>query len=92
MIERYCTPAMTAIWSREAKYRRWLEVEVAVCQGWAQEGVVPESDLGAIKAKAGFDLARCDEIEAVTRHDLMVRSRVSGGRPLSLGALRRHEL
>jgi adenylosuccinate lyase len=83
MIERYCTPAMTAIWSREAKYRRWLEVEVAVCQGWAQEGVVPESDLGAIKAKAGFDLARCDEIEAVTRHDLMafvrnVSERISG--------------
>jgi adenylosuccinate lyase len=71
MIERYQTPAMAAIWSREAKYARWLEVELAICEGWAEEGVLPLEDLEAIKQRARFDLARCDELEKETRHDLM---------------------
>ncbi len=71
MIERYTTPAMTAIWSREAKYRKWLEVEIAIVEGWAEEGVVPAEDDAAIRDRASFDLARCDEIEKETRHDLM---------------------
>lgn len=71
MIDRYCTPAMTAIWGREAKYQRWLEVEIAVCEGWEKAGIIPQEDLATIKAKSKFDVARCDEIEAVTRHDLM---------------------
>jgi adenylosuccinate lyase len=88
MIDRYCTPAMTAIWSREAKYRRWLEVELAVCAAWARAGTMPASDLDTVKAKATFDLDRCDEIEAVTRHDLMafvrnVSENVSGFDALS---------
>ncbi len=71
MIERYCTPEMTALWGPEAKAARWLEVELAVCEAWAEAGVVPPDDLARIKAAARFDLARCDEIERVTRHDLM---------------------
>ncbi|MBL8066333.1 MAG: adenylosuccinate lyase [Chthonomonadaceae bacterium] len=71
MIERYCTPGMSAIWSREAKYQRWLDVEMAICRGWEREGTLPKSDLVEIETKARFDLQRCDEIEAVTRHDLM---------------------
>ena len=69
MIERYQTPAMAAIWSREAKYQRWLEVELAICEGWSE--VIPSSDLEAIRKFASFDLARCDELEKETRHDLM---------------------
>lgn len=71
MIERYTTPAISAIWSREEKYRRWLAVELAVCEAWAEEGVVPWADFEAVRDRARFDLGRCDEIEAVTRHDLV---------------------
>ena len=62
---------MERLWSREAKYQRWLEVELAVCEGWAEAGVVPQRDLAVVREKARFDIARCDEIEKVTRHDLM---------------------
>lgn len=71
MIDRYSTPAMTAIWTRQAKAERWREVEVAICQEYARDGVIPAEDLAAIKAHASFTLERCDEIEEVTRHDLM---------------------
>ena len=71
MIERYTTPAMTAIWSREAKYQKWLEVEVAIVEAHAELGDVPPEAAGQIQANAGFTVARCDEIEKETRHDLM---------------------
>lgn len=71
MIERYCTPEMTAIWSRQAKYERWKEVELAICRAWSEEGVVPPEDLAVIEAKADFTLERCDELELETRHDLV---------------------
>jgi adenylosuccinate lyase len=62
---------MTAIWSREAKYQRWQEVEVAIVQAHVEAGAVPEGDFIQIRSKAKFDLDRCDEIEKETRHDLM---------------------
>lgn len=71
MIERYTTPAMNAIWSREAKYRRWQEVEIAIVQAHAELGEVPKEAVAEIKKKAKFDINRCDEIELETRHDLM---------------------
>lgn len=71
MIERYTTPAMTAIWSRQAKYETWREVEIAIVEGHAELGTIPESAAVAIRRNARFDLARCDEIEQETRHDLM---------------------
>src|SRR4051812_47080306 len=71
MIERYTTPAMNDIWSREAKYRRWVEVEIAIVEGHAELGAVPAGAVEENKAKASFDLARCGEIEKETRHDLM---------------------
>jgi adenylosuccinate lyase len=70
MIDRYCTPAMTAIWSRQAKYERWMQVEIAVCKAHAADGTVPAEDLREIEQKAAFTLERCDEIEKETRHDL----------------------
>lgn len=75
---------MTAIWSRQAKYARWLEVELAICEGYARVGVIPDSDMEQIRAKAGFDLERCDVLEQETRHDLMafvrcVSEYVNGG-------------
>jgi adenylosuccinate lyase len=70
MIDRYCTPAMTAIWSRQAKYERWMQVELAICAAHAEEGTIPAADLKEVQAKAAFTLERCDEIEKETRHDL----------------------
>lgn len=62
---------MNAIWSREAKYQKWLEVEVAICEAYAQQGEISPEDMEAIRNGASFDLARCDELEKETRHDLM---------------------
>ena len=70
MIDRYCTPAMDAIWSRQAKYERWKQVELAICAAHSEAGTVPQSDLAEINSKAAFTLDRCDEIELETKHDL----------------------
>jgi adenylosuccinate lyase len=71
MIERYSTPAMTAIWSRQAKYETWKQVEIAICQAHAEAGSIPMEAVEVIRQKASFTLERCDEIELETRHDLM---------------------
>jgi adenylosuccinate lyase len=71
MIDRYTTPAMSAIWSREAKYQTWQAVEVAIVDAHAAEGAVPDSSVQVIHERAAFTLDRCDEIEKETRHDLM---------------------
>lgn len=71
MIERYTTPSMTHIWSRQSKYERWLEVEVAICEAYAEAGVIPAPDMDAIRRYGAFTLERCDELELETRHDLV---------------------
>lgn len=70
MIEKYTRPEMGKIWSAENKYRCWLRVEIAVAEAWAEIGRVPPDALPAIRA-ASFDLARIDEIEAETQHDVI---------------------
>lgn len=62
---------MDAIWSREAKYQKWLEVEIAICEAYAEKGEIGPEDMEAIRIGAAFDLDRCDELEKETRHDLM---------------------
>jgi adenylosuccinate lyase len=71
MIERYTTPVMNAIWSRQAKYETWREVELAIVDAHAELGDVPQQAANTIRSKSSFDLKRCDEIELETRHDLM---------------------
>ena len=71
MIERYSRPEMAALWTMEARFASWLEVELAVCEAWARLGVIPAADLAVIRAKAGFDVARILEIEEKTRHDVI---------------------
>ncbi len=71
MLERYTTPEMSAIWSRDAKYNKWLEVELAICQTHMEFGTISEQEYQDIKSKVRFDLKRCDEIEKETKHDLM---------------------
>ena len=71
MIERYTRPVMGSIWTDENKYKRWLEVEIAVCEAWAQLGKIPRPALREIKRKAGFSVERIDEIEKVVKHDIV---------------------
>lgn len=71
MVERYARERMKALWSTEAKYGAWLEVEKALVRGWNKLGLIPDSDCEKICANAKFDIARIDEIEAVTKHDLI---------------------
>ncbi len=52
MIERYTRPEMGAIWTDENRYRKWLDVELAVCEAWARLGKIPRPALREIKAKA----------------------------------------
>jgi adenylosuccinate lyase len=71
MIERYTRPGMGAIWTEENRYRKWLEVELAVCDAWARLGKIPRPALRAIKEKAGFSVGRIDAIEKVVKHDIV---------------------
>ena len=71
MIDRYTRPEMGAIWTDENRYRKWLDVELAVCEAWARLGKIPRPALLEIRAKAGFSVARIDEIEKVVKHDIV---------------------
>lgn len=71
MIERYTLPGMGAIWTEENKYRKWLDVELAVCEAWASLGKIPPQVLQNIKEKAAFSVERIEEIERVTKHDVI---------------------
>ncbi len=71
MIDRYSNPAMARIWTIENKYRKWLDVELAVCETLFERGVIPPEDFRIIKEKADFDVQRINEIELETQHDVI---------------------
>ncbi|WP_273757770.1 adenylosuccinate lyase [Bartonella sp. AU55XJBT] len=74
MIARYSRPEMVAIWSPETKYRIWFEIEAHACDALAQLGVIPKEAAKVIWEKgaaAKFDVNRIDEIEAITKHDVI---------------------
>ena len=73
MIPRYSRPEMTAIWEPATKFRIWYEIEAHACDAMANLGVIPRANADAVwKAKdVNFDVARIDEIEAETRHDVI---------------------
>ena len=58
MIERYSRPDMSAIWSEEGKYRRWLDVELAVCEVQTERGLIPEADMAAIRTEVDPEMSR----------------------------------
>ena len=62
---------MGGIWTEDAKFQSWLDVEVAVCQAQAEMGRVPTAALETIKQKASFSRERILEIEAEVRHDVI---------------------
>lgn len=71
MIERYTRPEMGRIWTAENRYMKWLEVEIAACEAWAETGDIPKDALKVIKKKARFDVERIDEIEKTVKHDVI---------------------
>jgi adenylosuccinate lyase len=71
VIERYTTREMGALWSEEAKYRSWLDVELAVCRARARLGEIPADEVEELAEKAGFTVERVEEIEAETHHDVI---------------------
>jgi adenylosuccinate lyase len=71
MIERYTLPEMGAIWTDEARMQAWLDVEIAAVKAWNRLGKIPDGAVKEIEAKAAFDVARVNEIEATTNHDVI---------------------
>ncbi len=74
MIPRYSRPEMVAVWSPETRFRIWFEIEAYACEAMAEIGVIPKTAAQAIWEKgsrAEFDIKRIDEIERVTRHDVI---------------------
>ncbi|MEN6637857.1 MAG: adenylosuccinate lyase [Smithella sp.] len=71
MIPRYSREKMAAIWSQENKYQKWLDVEVAACEAMVKLEKIPAGAVETIKAKAAINVARIDEIEKITKHDVI---------------------
>jgi len=74
MIQRYTHPEMGAIWSDRRRYETWLEVELAAADATAEAGLIPREAAAELRAKCAgleIDIARIDEIERVTQHDVI---------------------
>jgi len=71
MIKRYTRKEMGDLWSDENRYRTWLKVELAACEGLAKLGRIPPESLQNIKQKAAFSIERIEAIEAETKHDVI---------------------
>jgi adenylosuccinate lyase len=71
LIPRYSRERMTAIWSPENRYQKWLDIEILACEAMSEMGAIPEASLKNIQEKAGFDVNRIDEIEKTTKHDVI---------------------
>ena len=71
MIPRYSKPEMERIWTVENRYECWLEVELAAARAMFEKGIIPKADWEIINAKADFDTNRIDELEQITRHDVI---------------------
>ena len=71
MVERYAREEMSSKWTQEARYAAWLEVEKAAVKAWNKIGLIPDEDCKKIVKNATFSVERIEEIEAVTKHDLI---------------------
>jgi adenylosuccinate lyase len=71
MIRRYTGPDMGAIWSEQRRYETWLEVELAAADAMAEAGIIPADAATELRTRAAFDVARIEEIEQTTQHDVI---------------------
>jgi adenylosuccinate lyase len=75
MIERYSRPEMADLWSEQAQFQSWLDVELASCWAWSQIGVIPADVVEKLYRDASFDIDRIHEIEQSTHHDVVAFTR-----------------
>ncbi len=75
MIDRYSRAEMAAIWTEEAQFQAWLDVELAACRAWSKLGEIPSEDVDVLYRDAKFDIERIKEIEESTRHDVVAFTR-----------------
>ncbi len=75
MIERYSRKVMRDVWSEQAMYQAWLEVEILIDEAWSKLGEIPPEDVEAIRRNAKFEVSRIHEIEAETKHDVVAFTR-----------------
>lgn len=71
MIDRYTLLEMGELWSEQTRFQKWLDVEIAVCEVHAEMGTIPTDALAQIKSRAKFSVARINEIEKTTDHDVI---------------------
>ncbi|TQV61925.1 MAG: adenylosuccinate lyase [Sulfurovum sp.] len=71
MVDRYARKEMSDKWTQQAKYQAWLDVELAVVKAWNKLGLIPNTDSSKIIENASFSVERIDEIELITKHDLI---------------------
>ncbi|MEE3744300.1 adenylosuccinate lyase [Campylobacter porcelli] len=71
MVQRYARKIMSDKWSMQAKYDAWLKVELAAVKAWNKLGFIPDDECQKICKNAKFDIARIDEIEKTTKHDVI---------------------
>lgn len=71
MIDRYSREEVKKIWDLGVKFDYYLRVELAVCEAYAEQSIIPQNALKEIKEKAGFSLERIDEVEREVRHDVI---------------------
>jgi adenylosuccinate lyase len=71
MVPRYSRPDMVAIWTPEARFKIWFEIEAHATDALAELGVVPKEAAAAIWEKGAFEVDRIDEIERETKHDVI---------------------
>jgi adenylosuccinate lyase len=75
MIDRYSRAEMAAIWTEDAQFQAWLDVELAACRAWSKLGEIPSEDVDVLYRDAKFDIERIKEIEESTRHDVVAFTR-----------------
>src|SRR5512147_2195072 len=71
MIPRYSRSEMAALWAPESRFRIWLEIEAHACDAQAELGVIPAETARAVWERGSFEVARIDEIERETKHDVI---------------------
>ena len=75
MILRYSREKMRKIWSDENKFQAFLKVEILSCKAWSELGIIPKDDVSKVEEKAKIDVKRIEEIEAITKHDVIAFTR-----------------
>ena len=71
MITRYARKEMSRIWEPEARFGKWLDVELTACEAWHKKDASRKTLFLRIKKKASFDVKRIDEIEKIVKHDVI---------------------